>query len=132
MSYERDIITDPMMWRQRPSPTTGAITQYFRTDIFTRQDFLTAYAARADFKFIIYDVAFSVNQEDSTMMIGHGVDVIDRVIAIMNQDRRNYATNGGANGSVLKFDLADMHYIRAQYVALYGAVNKPPFDVPVI
>ncbi len=117
-------------YSKRPDPKTGAITQYFITDTFNRQDMLTAYAARADFKFEMYGSATTVDQGDSYFVLGSGIDTIDKVIALFTLDRRAYAIITDGVGLVLKLDMADMQFIRQQFVALYGAVTKPAFEDP--
>lgn len=95
---------------------------------------LTGYAKRADFKFEIFDGFTVVNKLDSYVVAGDGIDTIDKVIAIVRtgDPRTDVVTDDSGNGPVLLLKLDDLVFLRAQYAALYGEVNKAPFNVPGI
>jgi len=82
-----------------------------------------------------FDCFFGLNNDDSVVFTGDGIDDLDGLInrlqfAVLHNGtniRSRFVTDIGTQYSVYRpFDLDDVRAIRQFYLDFYGNVNKPP------
>jgi hypothetical protein len=91
---------------------------------------LIAYARRAAFKLEVYDNLTTLNQADSYVLTGTGVDTLNTAIGVMGRSKRNYVIIDDPDSGVIRPTLDDLNFMLAQFILLYGNVTKPGFDEP--
>ena len=80
-----------------------------------------------------FDCYFGALSEDSVCFNGDGVEDLDRLISRLTDNLANNRSRnqkfmcdvGGQYSDWRPFDIADVQAIRAEYVAVYGEVNRP-------
>lgn len=91
---------------------------------------LQAVAERAFFHF---DVDQRDVRDSAFIMAGDGVDDLDRVISMMEDDPRMRVQldTSASNSSWRQMAIEDVRELRGYFIDFYGTVNKPDvYDIP--